>query len=96
MKLSKKLFERLLHYSHPSLSPEQVVSYLIIRYMDLNPTKGNGVSVDISGEVEKAVGKYFLNKYGNGIVKKMLMVMEKEMEKREREREMESDGFVLH
>jgi len=81
MKLSKKLFERLLYYSHPSLSPEQVVSYLIIRYMDLNPTKGNGVSVDISGEVEKAVGKYFLNKYGNGIVKKMLMVMEKEMEK---------------
>ena len=81
MKLSKKLFERLLYYSHSSLTPEQIVSYLIIRYMDLNPVKGNGMNVKISEELEKAVGKYFLNKYGNGIVKKMLMVMEKEMEK---------------
>ena len=60
---------------------------MLIRYVDLHPVSSRSsrgsVSISISSEVERAIGKYVLSRHGNTIIKKMLDYLESEVGKEE-------------
>jgi len=70
----------LSEYLSDSVTLEQIATYLLIRYIDLNPVPSNpAVHIAISPEVERAVGKYVLGRHGNTIIKRMLDYLESEV-----------------
>ena len=80
MQISRKTFERLVQYVSDVTTPEEVATYLLIRYIDLHPVPPRSVvTISISPEVERAVGKYVLGRHGNTIIKRMLDYLESEV-----------------
>lgn len=90
MRVSRKTYERLSEYLSDSVTLEQIATYLLIRYIDLNPVPSNpAVHIAISPEVERAIGRYVLSRHGNTIIKQMLDYLENEIERGRRDEEEE-------
>ena len=82
MQISKKTFQRLIQFVSDVTTPEQVATYLLIRYIDFHPIPSRTtITIPISPEVERAIGKYVLSRYGNTIIKRMLDYLEAEIRK---------------